>query len=381
MSARYLRFKPADGVAVIARGRLDVYDARGEYQLLVEHLEPQGYGALQFAFEQLKKKLTAEGLFDPARKRPLPRYPQRIGLVTSPQGAVIQDMLNILSRRFPGLHVRLYPAQVQGEGAVDQVCRGIRWFSQSEWADVVIVARGGGSLEDLWTFNEEEVARAIAGCSVPVVSAIGHETDFTIADFVADLRAPTPSAAAELVVCTREQILDSIMGCRRTLEQQIRYRISLSARRLHDRGVDRASNIVHRSIGRGFQRVDELERCSADAFRRQLRTQRQQWQELDSGLRRMDLRLRISDARRRQQTMTERLHTRLESLLRQSRSRIDSLTTQLSHLSPLNVLERGYAIVQDTSGRIIRSPDEVEAGSDIAIRLARGRLDAQVKSK
>ena len=214
-----------------------------------------------------------------------------------------------------------------------------------------------------------------------MISAVGHETDFTIADFVADLRAPTPSAAAELVVCTREQILDSILACRRTLEQQIRYRISLSARRLHDRGVDRASNIVHRSIGRGFQRVDELERCSADAFRRQLRTQWQQWQELDSGLRRMDLRLRISDARRRQQTMTERLHTRLESLLRQSRSRIDSLTTQLSHLSPLNVLERGYAIVQDSSGRIIRSPEEVEAGSDIAIRLARGRLDAQVKSK
>ena len=167
MAARYLRFKPADGVAVIARGRLDVYDARGEYQLLVEHLEPQGYGALQFAFEQLKKKLTAEGLFDSGRKRPLPKYPQRIGIVTSPSGAVIQDMLNILLRRFPGLHIRLYPAQVQGEGSVEQVCRGIRWFSDSEWADIIILARGGGSLEDLWTFNEEEVARAIVGSDCP----------------------------------------------------------------------------------------------------------------------------------------------------------------------------------------------------------------------
>src|SRR5688572_20877459 len=227
MSARYLKFKPADGVAVVARGRLDVYDARGEYQLLVEHLEPRGYGALQLAFEQLKKKLGAEGLFDMGRKRPLPRFPQRIGIVTSPAGAVIQDLLNILSRRFPGLHIRLYPAQVQGEGASDQLCRGLRWFSQSGWAEVVILARGGGSLEDLWTFNEESVARAIAESSVPVISAVGHETDFTIADFVSDLRASTPSAAAELVICTREQLLDSIAGCRRALDQQLRYRLSI----------------------------------------------------------------------------------------------------------------------------------------------------------
>src|SRR5215218_6527485 len=267
MAARYLRFKPADGVAVIARGRIDVYEARGEYQLLVEHLEPQGFGALQFAFEQLKKKLTAEGLFDSARKRKLPKYPRRIGLVTSPDGAVIRDMLTILLRRFPGLHIRLYPAQVQGEGAMEQVCRGIRWFSESKWAEVVIVARGGGSLEDLWTFNEESVARAIASSSIPVVSAVGHETDFTIADFVADLRAPTPSAAAELVVCTREQVLESIAGCKRTMDQHLRYRLSIAARSLHERGIDRAVTIVQRSIGRNLQRVDEMERCAADAVR------------------------------------------------------------------------------------------------------------------
>jgi exodeoxyribonuclease VII large subunit len=379
MAARYLRFKPADGVAVIARGRLDVYDARGEYQFLVEHLEPQGYGARQFAFEQLKKKLSAEGLFDSERKRPLPRYPQRIGIVTSPSGAVIQDMLNILVRRFPGLHIRLYPAQVQGEGSVDQVCRAIRWFSRSEWADIVIVARGGGSLEDLWTFNDEEVARAIAESPVPVVSAVGHETDFTIADFVADLRAPTPSAAAELVVRTREQVLESIANCRRTLEQQMRYRISIAAKRMHDQGVDRVSNIVHRSIGRGFQRIDELERCSADALRRQLRQHRLRWHELDSALRRMDLRLRLSEARRRHHMLSECAQARLATLVKESRSRLDSLTTQISHLSPLNVLERGYAIVHDSSGRIVRSPEDVSVGSELAIRLAHGQIRAQVQ--
>jgi len=195
-SLRYLKVKPQDGMAVLARGHIDVYEARGEYQLLVEAIEPQGHGALQFAFEQLKKKLAGEGLFDAARKRPIPRLPQRIGIVTSPSGAVVRDITEILSRRFPGLHLRIYPASVQGEGSVEAVCRGIDYFSNSGWAQVVIVARGGGSLEDLWTFNEESVARAIAASSVPVISAVGHETDFTIADFVADLRAATPSAAA-----------------------------------------------------------------------------------------------------------------------------------------------------------------------------------------
>src|SRR5579862_8101082 len=210
MTARYLKFKPQDGVAVLARGRVDVYDARGEVQLVVEALEPQGHGALQLAFEQLKKKLAAEGLFDASVKRPLPALPERIGIVTSPTGAVIRDILQILERRFPGRHIRIYPAQVQGEGAAEQVAAAIEYFSGSGWAEVVIVARGGGSLEDLWTFNTERVARAIAGCSVPVISAVGHETDFTIADFVADLRAPTPSAAAEMVICTRDSLIDRV---------------------------------------------------------------------------------------------------------------------------------------------------------------------------
>ncbi|MCL4855128.1 MAG: exodeoxyribonuclease VII large subunit, partial [Bryobacteraceae bacterium] len=266
-TARYLKFKPQDGIAVLARGRLDVYESRGEYQLLVEALEPQGYGALQLAFEQLKKKLAAEGLFDAARKRTLPKYPARIGIVSSPAGAVIQDILQILSRRFPGIHIRLYPALVQGEGAAAAVSRGIGYFSRSGWPQVVIVARGGGSLEDLWAFNEESVARAIAACSVPVISAIGHETDFTIADFVADLRAPTPSAAAEIVICTRQELLDGISACARKMEQVLRYRLAAAGRRLHEQGVDRATTVLHRRIGRFSQRVDELEYALRDRLR------------------------------------------------------------------------------------------------------------------
>src|ERR1700690_2290767 len=233
-TARYLKFKPQDGVAVIARGRIDVYEVRGEYQLLVETLEPQGRGALQLAFEQLKKKLAAEGLFDPARKRPIPAFPRRIGIVTSPSGAAIRELLNILERRFPGLHIRLFPAQVQGEGAVEDVCRGIEHFGASGWADVLIVGRGGGSLEDLWTFNEEAVARAIAACPVPVISAVGHETDFTIADFVADLRAATPSAAAELVIRSRQEFDRHLAEQRHKVAQWMRYLLSQMRHQLRD---------------------------------------------------------------------------------------------------------------------------------------------------
>src|SRR5258708_12309035 len=222
MTAGYLKFKPQDGVEVLARGRMDLYDARGEVQLVVEAIEPQGYGALQLAFEQLKKKLAAEGLFDAARKRPLPALPERIGIVTSPSGAVISDMLQILERRCPGRHIRLFPAQVQGEGAAEQIASAVQFFSQSGWAEVVIVARGGGSLEDLWAFNEERVARAIAACKVPVISAVGHETDFTIAHFVPDLRAPTPSAAAELVIATRQSLVDRAEAAESKLWQGMR---------------------------------------------------------------------------------------------------------------------------------------------------------------
>jgi exodeoxyribonuclease VII large subunit len=354
--ARFSRCKPQDGLAVLARGSLDLFVQRGEYQLIVESLEPQGAGALQLAFEQLKQKLQAEGLFDPSRKRPLPRYPQRIAIVTSPSGAVIRDMLNIFERRFPGLHIRLYPVQVQGDVAASQVREALAWFNRSRWPDVILVARGGGSIEDLWAFNEEAVARAIAASAVPVVSAIGHETDFTICDFVADLRAPTPSAAAELVVCTKESLLDQNAAARARLVQSMRYRILTALRDLNRKGSERASTLIHRTITRRAQRLDDL----------------------DARLQQTDLRLRFARLRRHQETLSVRLARQMQTLLWQARRRQESVHLHLTQVSPLAILARGYSIVRDASGRVLRSADETQPGQQLSIRLARGEIDAIV---
>ena len=375
---RYLKFKPQDGLAVLARGQLDVYEARGDYQLQVEFLEPQGHGALQLAFEQLKKKLAAEGLFDPARKRPLPRYPRRIGIVTSLRGAAVQDMLNILSRRFPGLHLRIYPAQVQGEGSLEDVCRGLQFFSRSGWAEVVIVGRGGGSLEDLWTFNEEAVARAIAASKIPVISAVGHETDFTIADFVADLRAPTPSAAAEMVICTRQELLDRIAAQRAKLQQAARYRLALAERRLDQRGTERALALLDRSIGRRLQRIDELDYRARERMRAALELRRRRLRALDSRLRYFDLRPRLALDRRRLDAASAAANQTIRLQLARRRSRLESLSGELSQLSPLRILERGYAIVTDETGAIVKRGVDAPAGAQLRIRLAEGRLEAVV---
>jgi exodeoxyribonuclease VII large subunit len=363
---------------VLARGRIEVYEARGEYQLLVELIEPQGLGALQLAFEQLKRKLAAEGLFAPERKRPLPRFPRRIGIVTSPRGAAIADMVQILSRRFPGVHIRLYPALVQGEGAVEEVCRGINFFSRNEWAHLVIVGRGGGSLEDLWTFNEEAVARAIAACSIPLVSAVGHETDVTIADFVADLRAPTPSAAAELVVPMRQDLFERIAGCRAKSTQALRYRLAMLDRRLRQQGIERALNVLHRRVGRGLQRIDEQEfrlreriRMAADVRERARRV-------LETRLKRFDMQLRLATGRRRLETATVTAAQCIRMRLTCRRGRLDQLAAKLSQLSPLRILERGYAIVSNETG-IVKDSAAAPAGSQIHVRLAKGELDAAVK--
>jgi exodeoxyribonuclease VII large subunit len=377
-SHRYWKFKPRDGLAVLARGRIDVYEARGEYQLQVEMVEPQGLGALQLAFEQLKRKLALEGLFAPDRKRALPRFPRRIGIVTSPRGAAIADMVHILSRRFPGLHIRLYPALVQGEGAVEEICRGIDFFSRTGWADLVIVGRGGGSLEDLWTFNEEAVARAIAACSIPVVSAVGHETDITIADFVADLRAPTPSAAAELVVPMREDLFERILAIRAKSTQALRYRLAMLERRLRHQGIERALNVLHRRVGRGLQRIDEQEfrlreriRATTDARERARRI-------LETRLKRFDMRPRLATGRRRLETLTVASAQCIRMSLTRRRGRLDRLDAKLSQLSPLRILERGYAIVSNEAG-ILKDSAAAPGGSQIHVRLAKGELDAAVK--
>jgi exodeoxyribonuclease VII large subunit len=339
-TARFLKFKPRDGVAVIARGRLDVWPPQGKYQMVVEALEPQGYGALQFEFEQLKKKLAMEGLFDAARKRPLPKLPLRIGLVTSPSGAVIQDMLNILSRRFPGLHIRLYPALVQGEGSVEAVCRGLQYFSQSGWANVVILARGGGSLEDLWTFNDERVARAIAASQVPVISAIGHETDFTIADFVADLRAPTPSAAAELVICTREQLLEQIAGCGGRLEKAMHFRVMQAGRALHQLGVDRANAVLHRALARLAQRLDEYEYTLRDRLRIAMETAKRRLRELEGRRAQRDIRIVVAQLRQRITNAGYRLPERTRAGLQSLSRRRTALDGRLRQFDPKLVLAR-----------------------------------------
>jgi len=377
-SLRYLKFKPQDGMAVLARGHIDVYEARGEYQLLVEAIEPQGHGALQFAFEQLKKKLSEEGLFDPARKRPIPRLPQRIGIVTSPSGAVVRDITEILSRRFPGLHLRIYPALVQGEGSVEAVCRAIEYFSNSGWPQVLIVARGGGSLEDLWTFNEESVARAIAASTVPVISAVGHETDFTIADFVADLRAATPSAAAELVICPREQIFDQLTVFDHKLLQATRYRLAMAARALHERGVERASAILHRNVGRLQQRVDELDyRMRARALAA-ASVRRKRLEDFTGRLRSLDLRLRIARARRRLEAADTAAAQLIHLRLSRAHGRLNPLIAHLTQLSPLKILERGYAIVTNDAGVIVKQPTDAPVDSKVNIRLADGRMAARV---
>src|SRR5579863_7437138 len=377
-SLRYLKFKPQDGMAVLARGHIDVYEARGEYQLLVEAIEPQGHGALQFAFEQLKKKLAGEGLFDPARKRPIPRLPQRIGIVTSPSGAVVRDLTEILSRRFPGLHLRIYPAMVQGEGSVEAVCRAIEYFSNSGWPQVLIVARGGGSLEDLWTFNEEAVARAIAASNVPVISAVGHETDFTIADFVADLRAATPSAAAELVICPREQVLDQLAVFDHKLLQATRYRVAMAARALHERGVERASAILHRNVGRLQQRVDELDYRLRGRVQGAASLRRKILEDWTARLRSLDLRLRMARARRRLDASDAAAAQLVHLRLARAHGRLNPLIAHLTQLSPLKILERGYAIVTNERGGIVKQPADAPVHTKVDIRVAQGKLGARV---
>jgi exodeoxyribonuclease VII large subunit len=377
---RYLRFKPQDGVAVIARGSVEVRAERGEYQFVVSGLEPQGLGRLYELFEQLKEKLRAEGLFDESIKRALPAYPRRIGIVTSPKGAVIRDMLTVLGRRWPGLHIRLYPTPVQGSGSVEGIVAGLRWFSDSGWPEVVIVGRGGGSLEDLWSFNDERVARAIASSSVPVVSAVGHETDFTIADFAADLRAPTPSAAAELVVPERDEILLRIEHARQRVSRALHFRLSQLARRLEQRGIERSRRLLELRINRAQQRTDELDYALRTRLTRTLHLRRQRLQQLDARLRARDLRVRLAQAGERlraaSRALTEALRRRVDAARREH----GPLASRLEALSPLRVLERGYSIVQTEDGRIVKRAADAPAGTQIRVRMHEGRLDAEVRA-
>jgi exodeoxyribonuclease VII large subunit len=378
-AVRYLKFKPQDGVAVLARGRVDIWPPSGRYQLIVEALEPQGRGALQFAFEQLKNTLASEGLFDESRKRPIPTLPQRIGIVTSPSGAVIQDMIQILERRFAGIHIRLFPAAVQGEGSAEQVCRGINYFSASKWADVIIVARGGGSLEDLWTFNEESVARAIAACSVPVISAVGHETDYTIADFVADLRAPTPSAAADLVIQSKSRLQERLLLHEGKLRQSVQYRLALASRAVNQLGVDRAAALLRRRLGRLQQRNDEADFQLRDRFRSALQRHQKRLDLFETKLRKLDVRLRLGEARRERDLLEARLNQAIRKALNHAKSNLVRPAAHLSQLSPLKILDRGYALIVNESGTLVKSPNDAPPKSRVTLRVSQGSLKARIE--
>jgi exodeoxyribonuclease VII large subunit len=373
-----LKFKPKDGIQVLVRGRVDIYEQRSEYQFVVEAIEPQGGGALQLAFEQLKQKLLADGLFDASRKRPLPRFPSRIGIVSSPKGAVIRDFIEILSRRFPGLHVRLFPARMQGPGSVEDIRRGLEYFGASGWAQITVIARGGGSLEDLWTFNEEAVARAIAASPIPVVSAIGHETDITIADFVADLRAPTPSAAAEMIVCTRQELLDRIEASRLQAGRAISFRLTVLARRLHEQAIDRAQALLHRSLARRTQRVDDAGERLRAAIRKHLAGRARARRTLEEQLRWFDLRPRLRRDRERLQGASVRAAAVMRLQMTQRRQRFEMLSTKLTQLDPRLILSRGYAIVLNDQSRIVREAADAPVGSDVKVMLAKDALTARV---
>ena len=379
--ARYLKFKPQDGISVIARGHLSVYEARGEYQLYVDFLEPAGLGALQLAFEQLKAKLAAEGLFDPGRKKPLPALPRTIGIVTSPSGAAIRDILRVLRRRFRNMNVLLYPAKVQGEGAAEEIAKGIEYFNRHRAVDVMIVGRGGGSLEDLWAFNEETVARAIAASKIPVISAVGHETDFTIADFVADLRAPTPSAAAELVVHRKQDFVADLQERARRMTQIIRLQLSEARGRLTELRMHRVFQTLATRLAERAQRVDD---CVVDLqrlIREKLTTSRQAWLSASAGVLRYDFRRLLGLKRAALDERATKVETHFREFLIERRNRLIQVEALLRERSPLTILNRGYSITRDAAGRIVRDADAVAIGDDISIRLARGELGTTVRTR
>ena len=378
---RGLKFRPEDGLQVTVRGSLGVYEPRGEYQIYVSHIEPVGLGALQLAFEQLKKRLAEEGLFDEKRKKPVPVLPRRIGVVTSPTGAAIRDILRVLKRRFPNVHVLLFPVKVQGEGAAGEIVAALQYFNRAKAVDVLIVARGGGSLEDLWAFNEEIVARAIAASQIPVITGIGHETDFTIADFAADLRAPTPSAAAEIVVRSRQEFERHIADYFRNLVQQMRYRISQWRHHVRDLESHRGFRQLELLVRRRRQQVDELSSSLAVGLRLRLASTMQRLTRASSKVASFDLRGRAEVARRRAEQQRGALRAALDRALIVKRHQFEKARLQLEERGPFRILERGYAIVYDASGKVLRSADQVNVGDDVAVRLARGELDATIRRK
>ncbi|TAJ23262.1 MAG: exodeoxyribonuclease VII large subunit [Nitrospirae bacterium] len=376
--AQRLRFALREGLQVIVRGRLTVYEPRGEYQAVLDYLEPKGIGALQLALEQLKEKLAREGLFDASRKRPLPFLPRRVGLVTSRSGAVLHDMLVVLERRCPSLSVLICPVPVQGDGAAPQIAEAIRTLGQSGNVDVIIVGRGGGSLEDLWSFNEEVVVRAIAESPVPVVSAVGHETDYTLADFAADYRAPTPSAAAEAVAPVLDDLIQGLEDWRARQERAMQVRFALIRHRLEESGEMLSVRTV--PLQRHVQRLDEYTSRLGWTVKSSLATFRQQIMAC-----RHDLGLSSPlDRVRGAMVLVPQFLKRVEQGMRSGQAfrsqAVRSLVQALDGLSPLAILARGYSIIQTVSdGAVVRRAEDLSVGDAVRARLAEGHLICSVR--
>jgi exodeoxyribonuclease VII large subunit len=376
---RSLKFKPEDGLHVIVRGRISVYEPKGEYQLVCERMEPHGLGALQLAFDQLKRRLQAEGLFETARKRALPSLPRKIGIVTSLDGAAIRDIIKVLERRYPNAHLVIRPARVQGDGAAVDLARAIKDIVKVAGIDVVIVGRGGGSVEDLWAFNDEVVARAIVASPVPIISAVGHEVDFTIADFAADVRAPTPSAAAEIVVarkedfCTHiERLSSRLTGAMRGSVARLESRVHLLNRRPGFAGWSARLALRGRHCAETTHALRHAVRSSVSRRVRTFQTLRVQLEQYDLRRRMGVVRARLVRVDGTLRAAAMHQHHRAEARLRSSAARLDSL-------SPLAVLGRGYAVVWDESRtRVIRKTSEVKPGDTVLVTLSEGELNCEV---
>ena len=375
---RRVRFDLEDGMQVLVFGGLDVYAARGQYQLVVEMMEPQGLGALQLAFEQLKRKLEAEGLFDEGRKRPLPAFPRVIGVVTSPTGAAIRDILNIIGRRFGDLRILIAPVRVQGDEAPGEIIQALLNLQTVAELDVVIVGRGGGSIEDLWAFNDEGVARAIVACCVPVISAVGHETDFTIADFVADLRAPTPSGAAELVVREKLAVVEALVDLYARLKQAVTAEIAAYRERVEYLGRRRVLTDPARALRDLHRRLDELQGRLRLGLRSSQRQVTHRLALATGALRSRNPLARIAGGAALLAQLRGRLIASAAHSVKVSRSHFAETVGRLESLSPLGVLARGYSLTRLPSGAVVRSAGQVAVGDPLEILLHQGALGARV---
>jgi exodeoxyribonuclease VII large subunit len=382
--ARLLRFRPADGMQVVVRGRVTVYEDRGELQIAAEYIEPKGAGGLQVAFEQLKAKLEGEGLFAAERKKAIPTLPARIGIVTSPQAAALRDILNVLQRRHHSVSVVIYPALVQGDAAASEVASGVRYFNEvrndeSRSVEVIIVGRGGGSAEDLAAFNNEGLARAVAASEIPVISAVGHETDFTIVDFVADLRAPTPSAAAELVIRARVEVENQAEAVRERLVRTMERRMLEARHALMERAQDGAFARMMDLIRQRQQKVDDLTYRLERGERQAVELMRRRWETVAAAVRHYDLRRVLAGIRGELEAGTAAVAAAMRNQLLQNKVRVERMGRALEMLSPLAILERGYALVFDGAGQLVKDAGQVKAGEEISARVARGEIRATVR--